>query len=69
MRKLLPPYIALDFDNKGAPEVTATIGELQSLMHLASYGRPLYAALILCGKMLLITLGGGHIYLKSSRMM
>ena len=54
MRKLLPPYIALDFDNKGLPEVTATIGKLQSLTHLASYGRPLYAALILCGRCCLL---------------
>ncbi|KAF8806748.1 hypothetical protein BYT27DRAFT_7223930 [Phlegmacium glaucopus] len=44
-RVLLPPYIALDFDhNKGLPEVTATIGKLQSLTHLASYGRPMWRA-------------------------
>ncbi|KAF8726091.1 hypothetical protein AX14_008074 [Amanita brunnescens Koide BX004] len=43
-KTLLPPYIALDFDNKGLPEVTATIGKLQSLRHLASYGRPLWRA-------------------------
>ena len=52
LRQLLAPYIALDFDQnvfKGQPEVTATIGELQSLEHLASYGRPMYAVLILCG--------------------
>ena len=54
MRQLLPPYIALDFDNQGLPEVTVTIGKLQSLMHLASYGRPLYAALVLCGRCCLL---------------
>ncbi|KAF8325743.1 hypothetical protein F5887DRAFT_1289437 [Amanita rubescens] len=45
MRKLLLPYIALHFDNKGVSEV-ATIGELQSHTHLASYGRPLWRALL-----------------------
>ena len=47
--KLLLPYIALDFDQnvlKGRQEVTAKIGELQSLEHLATYGRPMYAVLI-----------------------
>ena len=49
LQKLLLPYIALDFDQnvlKGQQEVTATIGELQSLEHLATYGRPMYAVLI-----------------------
>ena len=49
LQKLLPPYIALDFDQnvlKGRQEVTAKIGELQSLEHLATYGRPMYAVLI-----------------------
>ncbi|KIM86830.1 hypothetical protein PILCRDRAFT_4708 [Piloderma croceum F 1598] len=47
LRKLLPPYIALDFDHnvlKSQAEVTATIGELQSIEHLASYGRPVWKA-------------------------
>ncbi|KIM80231.1 hypothetical protein PILCRDRAFT_9777 [Piloderma croceum F 1598] len=48
LQKLLaPPYIALDFDQnvfKGQPEATATIGQLQSLEHLASYGRPMWKA-------------------------
>ena len=49
VQTLIPPYIGLDFDQnvrKGLQEVTATIGELQSLEHLATYGRPLYAVLI-----------------------
>jgi hypothetical protein len=48
MRTFLPPYIALDFDqhvHKGQ-EVTATIGSLQSIGHLATYGRPMYGVLI-----------------------
>jgi hypothetical protein len=52
LRKLLAPYIALDFDqnvSKDQSEVTATIGEFQSLEHLAGYGRPMYAVFILCG--------------------
>jgi hypothetical protein len=52
LRKLLPPYIALDFDQnvpKGQTEVTVTIGELQSLEHLASYGRPMYATFFCVG--------------------
>jgi hypothetical protein len=50
LRQLPAPYIALDFDQnvcKGQLDVTATIGELQSLEHLASYGRPMYVVLIL----------------------
>ena len=50
LRKLLPPYIALDFDQNtvaNQPETTATIGELQSIKHLANYGRPMYAVLVL----------------------
>ena len=49
VRTLIPPYFALSFDQnvrKGLKEVTATIGELQSLELLATYGRPLYAVLI-----------------------
>ena len=45
------PYFALDFDQnviKGGQSVTAKIGDLQSLEHLASYGRPMYAILLLC---------------------
>lgn len=52
LKKLLAPYIALGFDqnaSKDQPEVTATIGEFQSLEHIASYGRPMYAVFILCG--------------------
>ena len=50
LRKLLLPHIALDFDQNtvaNQPETTATIGELQSIKHLASYGRPMYAVLVL----------------------
>ena len=57
LRKL-PPYIALDFDHnvlKSQVEVTATIGELQSIEHLASYGRPMYAVLTRLRSMWLIT--------------
>ena len=46
---MIPPYIALDFDQnvlKNQQKVTATIGELQSLEHFATYGRPMYAVLI-----------------------
>jgi hypothetical protein len=49
LRKLLLLYIALDFDQnvlKGQQEITATIGELQSLEHLATYGCPMYPVLI-----------------------
>jgi len=45
MARLLPPYMALGFDhhaiaNAQKPQ-TVTIGKLQSVKHLAQYGRPL----------------------------
>lgn len=44
MARLLPPYVALGFDHHAiahAPKPqTVTIGELQSIKHLAQYGRP-----------------------------
>ena len=49
LRKLLLPYIALDFDQnvvEDRQEVIVTMGELQSLKHFATYGRPMYAVLI-----------------------
>jgi hypothetical protein len=67
LRKLLPPYIALGFDqntSKGQPEATATIGELQSLEHLASYGRPMYAVLFSAKDVAYYILGGRRSYLK-----
>ena len=68
LRKLLAPFIALDFDQnvfKGQPEVTATIGEFQSLKHLASYGRPMYAVSFSVEGVTYYILGGKHCYLKS----
>lgn len=42
MARLLPPYMALGFDHHAiANSRTVTIGELQSIKHLAQYGRPL----------------------------
>ena len=59
LRTLLLPYIALDFDQnvlKGRQRVIVTIGELQSLEHLATYGRPMYEVLIRLWSMLLISI-------------
>jgi len=46
MARLLPPYVALGFDHHAianAQEPRAvTMGELQSIKHLAQYGRPLW---------------------------
>ena len=43
--RLLPPYTALGFDHHAIANAqkprTVTIGELQSIKHLAQYGRPL----------------------------
>jgi hypothetical protein len=45
MARLLPPYMALGFDHHAIANAqeprTVTIGELQSIKHLAQYGRPL----------------------------
>jgi hypothetical protein len=43
---ILPPYIAVGFDQIVISEdrdgVAVKMGELQSMKHLAKYGRPLY---------------------------
>ena len=55
---MLPPYIALDFDRnvlKCQQGVTGKIGELQSIEHLATYGRPMYVVLIRLWSIWLIT--------------
>jgi len=69
LRKLLPLYIALDFDQnviKGRPEATSKIGELQSLEHLSSYGRPMYAILSFSAEDVAhYVLGGRRSYLKN----
>ena len=45
MAHLLPPYVALGFDHHAIANAreprTVTMGELQSIKHLAQYGRPL----------------------------
>lgn len=45
LKRLLPPYIALDFDQNMTAESQephcVTVEELQTLRHLARYGRPL----------------------------
>jgi len=45
MSRLLSPYIALGFDQhmiaESKEEKTITMGELQTIEHLAKYGRPL----------------------------
>ncbi len=45
MARLLPPYMALGFDHHAIANaqkpLTVTIGEIQSIKHLAQYGRPL----------------------------
>lgn len=44
LRQFVAPYVALDFDQnvpKGRQEVTVKIVDLQSLEHLACYGRPM----------------------------
>lgn len=42
---LLPPYVAVGFDqhliNKNRAKTTVRMGYLQSIDHLAEYGRPL----------------------------
>jgi hypothetical protein len=43
--QLLPPYIAIGFDQiaiaEDRGEVVVKMGELQSIKHLAKYGRPM----------------------------
>jgi hypothetical protein len=61
LRILLAPYIALDFDqnvSKGPFPATATIDELQSLEHLAIYGRPMCAVLFSAEDVAYYILGG-----------
>jgi hypothetical protein len=45
LRRLLPSFIALGFDQHAIAESkegkTVTMGELQTIEHLAQYGRPL----------------------------
>ncbi|KAM6495125.1 hypothetical protein JOM56_009748 [Amanita muscaria] len=46
--QLLPPYITLGFDqyhvHKEEKEITARMGDFQTIEHLAQYGRPLWSA-------------------------
>ena len=46
MRQLLPPYIALDFDQRviadNRTQTNFRIGTFATIEHLARYGRPLY---------------------------
>jgi len=50
LARLLPPYIALGFDQrmiaKNRATVTVSMGDLRTIEHLAQYGRPLYVVLV-----------------------
>jgi len=50
LRRLVPPYIALDFDqhviNSSQSALDVPVSQLDTIEHLARYGRPLYAFLL-----------------------
>ena len=53
LETLLPPYIALDFDQNmpvgGGTAAAVKFAQLRSLEHLAKYGRPLYVVFVFYG--------------------
>ena len=69
--RLLPPYVALGFDQRmiarSRAEKVALMGEFQIIEHLSQYGRPLYVALIRQGRLLTFELSGVRNYLKNAR--
>ena len=70
LARLLPPYVALGFDQRmvarNRAPVTARMGDFQTIEHLSQYGRPLYAALVHQRQMLTFEPGGVRIYLKKN---
>ena len=50
LRRLVPPYIALDFDQhailRNGTETDFRMGTFETVEHLAQYGRPLYVVFL-----------------------